>query len=858
MAGSTMNRQTAISPFPLFKLVTIIVLSLMLIALIFYTCDIAAISIEQRQLKHLTHDLANKIDTFLLDYFTDSATELAKSQVVIDACTNRTLPENEQLLSVLNASRTVLGVSFVYVMDSNGNVIGSSVDEKGFSLAGHNYAFRPYFTRSMAGAASQFPAIGITTMTKGVYFSAPIYADSSKLPCGALVIKTKPHSTDNFFHKIQGTIETLLLSPDGVVFSASRPDWIFSLATPITDEQAIRLKQSRQFMGQELPVLPFDISKTIIHYDDIRAVTASDSLQITGWRVVTIGHTSFPLVIALTISSLIVILLGLAVSNVVHAHREQTLQERIRLGMIHNTEVEAERRKTQQELEIIFSTILVGIALVRDNRLVQVNQRLCDMLGYSMHEIAKSNVRNFFISKEAFRQFIRNHYQTLPHSVVEQVECYLQKKDGTFIPCMISGKTLQPTDPSRGSVWVIEDLSKRKEIEKALDAAREQAESANVAKSAFLANMSHEIRTPMNGIIGLTKLVRQGVQKEDLQNHLDLILRAAHRLLSIINDILDFSKLEAGRYEVQCSSFDPRETMTEILTPFQVLADVKNIDLVWSVDTAVPGTIYTDQNKMMQIITNLVDNAIKFTNEGEVRIAVSFRKRYPPSSRYLFIEVGDTGIGIPREHYDSIFQAFSQVDSSFSRGTGGSGLGLSITKGLVHMLGGDLWFDSEQGRGSRFYFTLPISEPDEKIEGEFVTNKEREQDDVQQEKAGKQILVCEDEYINTVLICTLLEDAGYQVSVAANGFEAVRKWKKKKFNCIIMDIQMPGMDGFEAARRIRNMETDGGHTPIIAMTANATEADRKACLQAGMDYYLPKPIDGQEVLDLIQQCIKKP
>ncbi len=852
-----MDRQPSFSSFPLLKLVIIIVLSLMLIALICYTCDVATISIEQRQLRNLTHNLAQKIDIFILDYFTDSAAELAKTAEVADVCVGRTLPENDKLLGVLNTARTVLGVSIVYVMDTGGSVVGSSVDENGFSLSGKNYAFRPYFTHAMSGETSQFPAIGITTMEKGVYFSAPVYAGRSSTPNGVLVIKTRGRNIDDFFHTIQGEIETLLISPDGVVFSSSRADWTFSLAMPMSDEQVTHLKQSRQFFDQPLTQLPFSLSDQIIRYDNMRAVTFRESLQMTGWQVVTISPTSFPLVVALTISSFVLILVGLAISNVVHAYREQTLQEQVNLGMIHNTEVEAERRKTQQELEIIFSTILVGIALVRDNRIVQINQRLCDMLGYGMQEILKSNVRNFFISKEAFRGFIRNHYQSLPHSVVEQVECYLQKKNGSFIPCMISGKTLQPTDPSRGSVWVVEDLSRRKEIERALDSAREQAESANIAKSAFLANMSHEIRTPMNGIIGLTKLVRQEIKDEALQAHLDLILRAANRLLSIINDILDFSKMEAGRYEVQCISFDPRAAMKEILTPFQVLADVKNINLVWTVDDAVPADVCTDQNKMMQIITNLVDNAIKFTHRGEVRVSLSFRGRFLPEEKCLFVEVSDTGIGIAKEHHESIFNSFSQVDSSFSREIGGSGLGLSITRGLVHMLGGDLWFDSEPGAGSHFYFTLPVSLQDEKTAGESVANTEQYLHELSLEAdTTRHILVCEDEYINTVLICTLLEGAGYHPSVAINGLEAVRKWKNQKFDCIIMDIQMPEMDGFEAVRHIRETENQE-HVPIIAMTANATEADREKCLQAGMDYYLAKPIDGREVLHLIQKCVKR-
>ncbi|PIE57884.1 MAG: hypothetical protein CSA33_06335 [Desulfobulbus propionicus] len=853
MTGSTVNRPGSVNSFLLLKIAVIIMLASALIVLLCYSCDAIVVAMGQKRLHTVTNNLVQKIDTFAIEYLTESVSALALSHEVIQLCAGRSEPDNPRLSSVLTTTRSILGVSLVYVMDANGLVIGSSSDEEE-KLSGQTYSFAPYFRRAMAGKTCRFPAIGVTTTQKGVYFSAPVYDNLKRTPTGVVVIKTTGASIDAFFTGLQGGVEALLVSSDGVVFSASRQEWIHSLAASLPDGRLPMLQQSRQFGEQPLPVLPFDLAEKVIRYDDMRAVTVRGSLSMPGWEVVTLSQAPFPLAVVLAISSFVFILMVIGIGSVIRTHREQCLGEKGRLGMLSNTEVEAERRKTQQELESIFSTILIGIALVRDNRIVQVNQRMCDMFGYSMQEIMHGNVWDFFISKEAFHRFIRQHYKTLPSAVVEQVECYLQKKDGSFIPCMVSGKSLHPDDSSQGSVWVVEDLSKRKEIEKALESAREQAETANVAKSVFLANMSHEIRTPMNGIIGLTKLVRQQTENREHQRHLGLIVRAANRLLSIINDILDYSKLEAGRSHVCVESFNPRETLTETLTPFQVLADRKNLDLTWSVDPRVPETVQTDQSKVIQIVTNLVDNAIKFTHQGGVQVSMRMHKQQQQEGGCLFVEVCDTGVGIALEHHSNIFNSFSQVDTSFTRQVGGSGLGLSITQGLVHMLGGDLWLDSELGNGAQFYFTLPVSAPDDATTVGHVQNDAHEQErEVADSGASAQVLVCEDEYISTVLIRTLLEEAGHTVTVAANGLEAIDHWRKKRFACIIMDIQMPEMDGFEAVRTIRNLE-QGPRVPIIAITAHATEMGRAECLEAGMNFYLPKPIDGKDVLRLIEQC----
>ena len=434
------------------------------------------------------------------------------------------------------------------------------------------------------------------------------------------------------------------------------------------------------------------------------------------------------------------------------------------------------------------------------------------------------------------------------------MEYQLKKKDGTAFPCTLSGKAISSAHLAQGTVWVIEDISRRKAGEKELEQAREAAEAASVAKSEFLANMSHEIRTPMNGIIGLSNVLLQENMPESQREHLALIQRSAIRLMTIINDILDFSKLEAGRFEIELRPFSLREAMKDIIRPMEPTAHRKELQLKLTVEPAVPDIIVGDQTKLMQVLTNLIDNSLKFTRKGQVTIQVSLKKYDQPVGSKLLFEVADTGIGIIPAYHGKVFESFSQADSSHSRKYGGTGLGLSISKGLVQLMGGEIWFESETDMGTRFYFTLPLVAPENAIPwaAERHHPHRLNQDTI---SAGqvRRILVAEDEYINKILMRTLLKQAGYHVTVVKNGREAVDAWRGGLFDCILMDIQMPEMDGYEAVARIREAEKDGEHVPVIAMTAHAMSGDRLKCLAAGMDDYVSKPIDGTMVLHLLQQ-----
>ncbi|UCV27501.1 PAS domain-containing hybrid sensor histidine kinase/response regulator [Ferribacterium limneticum] len=388
-----------------------------------------------------------------------------------------------------------------------------------------------------------------------------------------------------------------------------------------------------------------------------------------------------------------------------------------------------------------------------------------------------------------------------------------------------------------------------------LSLAKELAEAANRAKTAFLANMSHELRTPMNGIIGMTDLALRRATDEKLQRQLKVISESSHHLLSVISDILDISRIESERMKLDTREFRVSDIVWQLLGVAQAKAEKKglriNVDLPPEIDQqAVTG----DSQRLKQILRNFIHNAIKFTERGEIDLSAQVIEQ-TPDSIVLRFEIRDTGIGISAETQQRLFSPFEQADNSMTRKYGGTGLGLSISKRLIRMMGGDLGVDSIVGQGSTFWFTVQLGKP-VNSEHPADTPGENAETRLREGYAGSRILLAEDEPVNQEVTRALLEIVGLEVDVAEDGQAAVDMASLKAYDLILMDMQMPRLNGLDATRRIRALP---GYVdiPILGLTANALPQDRQACLLAGMNTHIAKPLKSQALYGLVLTWLKQ-
>ncbi len=480
--------------------------------------------------------------------------------------------------------------------------------------------------------------------------------------------------------------------------------------------------------------------------------------------------------------------------------------------------------------------------------ILMVSPSVYEMTGYEQYEVLEKNVTDYYLYTTKTKDLLR---QLVEYKSVKNFEASLVRKDGKIIQCICNVRLKADNDGSLEIEGVLRDITRLKETNEQLMHAKEVAEQSLRVKEEFLANMSHEIRTPMNGIIGMLDLLGNSGLDLKQKGYLDTIKKSSSLLMEILNDILDLSKIEAGKMRLRKTPVELRQVIGKLVALFSEQAKSKRINLAYYINPRLPEYVVIDETRLMQIIANLISNALKFTSEGgSIHLSMKPQFKYD-KTHVIKVNVRDTGIGIPKEQLDSLFKSFSQLDHSSTKSFAGTGLGLRISKELCELMNGNIGVYSTPNLGSTFWFTFEA----------IATNKESVDREKQEETAPEtfsdyapKILLVDDNQVNQQVASEMLKSSGCEVELASNGFEAIDKATAKDFDLIFMDIQMPEMDGVTATQNLKRMKLPK-LPPIVAMTAYGMEPDRKRFLDQGMDDYLPKPIKSQNLINKVKKWV---
>lgn len=544
-----------------------------------------------------------------------------------------------------------------------------------------------------------------------------------------------------------------------------------------------------------------------------------------------------------------------------------------------NKQLHQELYNSEKRFRSIYEQSPIGIEIFDANgQAISANKSFCNM--FKINDITEFKNDNFFespyVPKETKDKIINKETSraTCKYHLVKRANPNINK-EGTCYFDMLTTPILNEQGELTSILCQVQDITKDIESEKELKKAKIAAEEANSSKSKFLANMSHEIRTPINGIMGMTDLALMTDLTDEQKEYLNMVKTSSRHLLDIVNDILDISKIESGKFRLDLVSFNLEEKIKNLVKNFSILAEEKFIDFMYFLDPKLCDMdIIGDPLRLNQILMNLLSNALKFTEKGTI-ILCAKRIQSPDGIIRAQFSVSDTGIGIPEDKTDRLFKTFSQVDDSYTKKYGGTGLGLAISKQLVNMMNGDIWVNSTQEQGSCFYFTAEFLLADHynnpntlnDSESQLYDDTLTEYDDTLTEydtlvkdeptqTYQKTVLIVDDNEINQRLIAALLAKKGYDYISATNGNEALKILECQMVDLILMDIQMPELNGLKATMAIRSKENLlGSHVPIIAMTAYAMMGDKENFLDSGMDDYISKPIDFQTFYDIIEKYL---
>jgi len=530
---------------------------------------------------------------------------------------------------------------------------------------------------------------------------------------------------------------------------------------------------------------------------------------------------------------------------------------------LRDAETRREAKQAEARYRTLFDRVPVGItSTTPDGMILDANPAFAEMLGFrDVEDLKREKITEFWVNPEERAEMIA---RLARDGIIQYFELQVRRKDGAVIWCAVSVRAVyDATGKMESYEGVTADITDRKRAEEEITRARDLALEAARLRSEFMHNVSHEIRTPLNGIVGTAEILLLEDDLTSKQRHgVEIIQSSSELLLKIVNDILDFAKLSAGKVVLEKLDFSLAEVVDCVIDSFAETARAKKIDLAVSMDANLPAGVRGDPNRLRQILNNLISNAIKFIMVG--RVIVRATKAEESDDQVLVrFEVIDTGIGIPPELRDRLFQPFAQAEGSTSRYYGGTGLGLVISAQLTKQMGGEIGFESTPGKGSNFHFTVRLEKgrtttsASPHSPGLGMPGNDSAEDRQRKRRKKVRVLVVEDNLTNRTVVAAQLGILGYTAEVvdcARGGLEAL---SLRHHNIVLMDCEMPEMDGYEATAEIRRREGGARHTVVIALTAHATEGDRERCLKAGMDDYISKPVKLEALTDMLNSWSRR-
>ncbi|MDD4911577.1 MAG: ATP-binding protein [Sideroxydans sp.] len=775
-----------------------------------------------------------------LDQFGPSVERTKLSQM--DAATNwNANPALQDLSQYLNLIKGSLGVNLAYLVNASGDVVAASNWQEKESVIGANLAERHWFAEVKQGRTGMQYAVGKSTHRAGLYFASPVMRDGKFL--GAVVAKMDISALSFLVREP----DAYIVDRQGVIILAHDADMNMGAVPGAAVSKMSSAAKQAIYQRSEFPELQMEAWKNHPTLKRIKSENFPHSLassDLPEYGLTVFAENDLPGYFALERERFTNFLLMsvLSAGLVLIAYVFSVLQR------TKNNALESETR-----LRLILESANCGIwGQTPEGICTFINKEAAKKLGYKPEEL---------IGKPVHATVHHSHSDGVPY---KQTECpmfitgqdgvervasdeVLWRKDGSKFDVEYATSPIYMHGSLEGAVVIFNDVTERKLQAHLLEQAKDKAEAANRAKSDFLANMSHEIRTPMNAVIGFSELALDSHDEKDKQSHLRQILESSKALLGILNDILDFSKIEARQMTVENKVFDLNTLMRNLDRMFVQRAQEKGLEFSVTKAAEVPAMVVGDELRLRQVLTNLLGNAIKFTEHGKVTFEITQMARDEQGVMLDFC-IRDTGIGMTQVQMDGLFQPFAQADNSITRRFGGTGLGLSISRNLAQLMGGDIVIESVEGKGSAFRLQVRLVEAsvEQMAECGMDDKPEPVPQVTEHTLEGKRILLVEDNRVNQVLATRILQKYGVFVEVANHGGEAIQKLDAASYDIVLMDIQMPVMDGLEATRRIRQ-DARFVNLPIIAMSAGVTLNEQALCTEVGMTDFVGKPINSAEL-----------